>query len=196
MKDDEVDEKVEFQPRGIYIRREDVRDERYGITPGCRGCEAANRGYSEIHDERCRLRIEKAIEEKEPDRYARAMARIGVQSNPEIKKRESTDEGESGREIQEDKRRTVESQETSGPSQTSDITDTAVPSQQSDLTEWSCPRCKMSNPAIYKYCPHCPNKQDTIAVRNPNMMDTSEQQSIPAKSKRSREEREMTHQAR
>ena len=52
MKDDEVDEKVElqsrtFQPRGIYIRREDVRDKRYGITPGCRGCEAANKDTQE-----------------------------------------------------------------------------------------------------------------------------------------------------
>ena len=92
MKDDEVDEKIElqsrkFQPRGIYIRREDVREEKCGITPGCRGCEAANRGYSGIHNERCRLRIEKAIEGKEPDRYARAMARIRVQSDPEVKER-------------------------------------------------------------------------------------------------------------
>ena len=88
MKDDEADEKIElqskkFQPRGIYIRREDVKEEKYGITPGCRGCEAANRGHSGIHNERCRLRIEIAIEGKEPDRYSRAMARIGVQSDPE-----------------------------------------------------------------------------------------------------------------
>ena len=75
----------EFKTRGIYIRREDLREENYGMTPGCRGCEAANRRITGVHNERCRLRIEKAIEEKEPDRYARVMARLSVELQSEDK---------------------------------------------------------------------------------------------------------------
>ena len=75
----------EFRPRGIYIRREDLREDNSGMTPGCRGCEAANRGIIGILNERCRLRIEKAIEEKEPDRYTRVMARLGMELQSEKK---------------------------------------------------------------------------------------------------------------
>ena len=90
MKDDEMDEKVElqsrvFKPRGIYIKKDDLREENYGMTPGCRGCEAANRGISGVHNERCRLRILKAIEEKEPERYTKVMTRLGVESQQEDK---------------------------------------------------------------------------------------------------------------
>jgi hypothetical protein len=103
MKDDESDEKVEvqsrdFKPRGIYIRKEDLREENYGMTPGCKGCEAANRGITGVHNERCRFRIEKAIEGKEPDRYARVMTRLGVESKGDEKKRAPSEEDEEMRE--------------------------------------------------------------------------------------------------
>ena len=48
----------------IYIKKDDVSDSRYGITLGCRGCEAANRGLVRIHSERCRSRIENEIAAK------------------------------------------------------------------------------------------------------------------------------------
>jgi hypothetical protein len=86
-----------FKPRGIYIKKDDLREENYGMTPGCRGCEAANRGISGVHNERCRPRIEKAIEEKEPERYTRVMTRLGVESLQEDKsedKKRASSEGE------------------------------------------------------------------------------------------------------
>ena len=47
------------------------------MTMGCRGCEAANRGVSGVaHNERCRLRVETAISERDPDRYCRALERL------------------------------------------------------------------------------------------------------------------------
>ena len=66
--------------RRIYIRREDVADDRYGLTPGCRGCEAANRGGTGIHNEGCRLRIEKAISIKEPDRFNKVLIKYGLKT--------------------------------------------------------------------------------------------------------------------
>ena len=107
MKDDDVVEKIElqsrdFKPRGMYIRREDLKEEKYGMTPGCRGCEAADRGIPGINNERCRLRVEKAIEEKEPDRYARVMARLGTELQPEEKsgdKKRTSSQEERDREI-------------------------------------------------------------------------------------------------
>ena len=131
MKDDEVDEKVdiqsrEFKPRGIYIRRGDLRDERYGMTPGCKGCEAANRGVSGVHNERCRLRIEQAIESKEPDRYARVMARLKTESK---KDEVSATPLEQDEEMQEGKGEGGENEEKSSSSNM-DISN-----------EWNCPKC-------------------------------------------------------
>ena len=61
----------ESMPRRIYIRKEDVADSKYGLTIGCRGCEAANRGLVGVHSEDCRIRIEKLIALKEPERFDR-----------------------------------------------------------------------------------------------------------------------------
>jgi len=66
----------EVIPRRIYIRREDVSDSKYGLTPGCRGCEAANRGSTGIHNEECRKRIELAISREEPERYNKVFEKI------------------------------------------------------------------------------------------------------------------------
>ena len=154
--DDEMGEKVElqsneFKSRGIYIRKEDLREENYGMMPGCRGCEAANTGITGVHNERCRLRIEKAIEEKEPNRYARALARLSSESQHEDKsggKRRvpSQEEKEEGQ-GKEEKRRRVEP----SPSPTSD--------EQAPST-WTCPRCGECNPMIYKFCPSCTGNQN------------------------------------
>ena len=48
----------EAVPRRIYIRREDVSEEKYGFTLGCKGCEAANGGSTGIHNQQCRKRID------------------------------------------------------------------------------------------------------------------------------------------
>ena len=57
--------------RRIYIRKEDVSKSKYGLTLGCRGCEAANRGLVGVHSEDCRARIEQANALKEPERSER-----------------------------------------------------------------------------------------------------------------------------
>ena len=130
-----------FKPRGIYIKKDDLREENYGMTPGCRGCEAANRGISGVHNERCRLRIEKAIEEKEPERYTRVMTRLGVESlhedKSEDKKRPSSEGEEDEGRKKEEKMRKVESSTSSSP-------------EGQHVKQWVCPRCNQCNPAIYK----------------------------------------------
>ena len=56
--------------RGLYITKTDLKEDKYGVTPGCKGCIASNKGKpSTLHDDRCRARIEELIKEKEPDRY-------------------------------------------------------------------------------------------------------------------------------
>ena len=45
------------------------------MTPGCKGCEAFNRGVQGNHNDRCRLRIEKAILE-DPDRYLKVLTKL------------------------------------------------------------------------------------------------------------------------
>ena len=60
-----------MKPRRIYIRKEDVSDSKHGLRPGCRGCEAANRGPVGIHNERCRNRIEAEVLKKDPERHSR-----------------------------------------------------------------------------------------------------------------------------
>ena len=70
-------------PRGIHITKEDIK--RYGVTPGCRGCIAANRGEKpRTHIERCRARVEGKVMEDDPDRYHRVlerMSRENIESN-------------------------------------------------------------------------------------------------------------------
>jgi len=55
MKDDEVMVGAgpvikESKPRRIYITRHDIASDKYGITPGCKGCEAINRGTHGQHE--------------------------------------------------------------------------------------------------------------------------------------------------
>ena len=50
----------------ISSRKEDVRKERYGLTIGRKGVDAATGGVNGIHNERCTDRIEKEISLKEP----------------------------------------------------------------------------------------------------------------------------------
>ena len=45
----------EVIPRRIYIRREDISESNYGLTPGCKGCDEANRGSTGIHSEACQV---------------------------------------------------------------------------------------------------------------------------------------------
>ena len=60
-------EKAAAKPRRFYIRKADVQ--RYGYTPGCRGCEAIVVGdptfAARNHSEKCRKRIQEAMERDE-----------------------------------------------------------------------------------------------------------------------------------
>ena len=56
-------------PRRIYIKKDDVSNNKYGLTAGCRGCEAANTGLVGIHSESCRARMEKEIAAKDPETF-------------------------------------------------------------------------------------------------------------------------------
>jgi hypothetical protein len=72
----------------VYITKKDL--ETYGPTVGCRGCRAANRGETSIpHNERCRARIEKEIESKDPGRINKELDRMSkvIEENEERKKR-------------------------------------------------------------------------------------------------------------
>ena len=70
-------------PRRIYITKEDLSESKYGLTLGCRGCEAANRGLVGVHSEDCRARIEKAIAAKEPERSERVIQILTKQASHE-----------------------------------------------------------------------------------------------------------------
>ena len=73
-KDAQVREPVS---RGVYITKSDLRPDKYGLTPGCRGCIASNRGKPPLpHDERCRVRIEDMIKDNELERYEKALDRV------------------------------------------------------------------------------------------------------------------------
>ena len=59
--------KEEYIPRRLRIRKADL--EKYGYTVGCPGCRAANRGGTAInHNEECRQRITKKLEEDGDER--------------------------------------------------------------------------------------------------------------------------------
>ena len=60
-----------------YIRREDVADSKYGLAPGCKGYEAANRGITGIHSEACRKREEAEISNKDSARYKTGLEMMG-----------------------------------------------------------------------------------------------------------------------
>ena len=63
------------QVRRLKIRREDIM--KYGITLGCPGCRAVNRGVKGVnHNEKCRARMEKEISTSEPERMDAAVARM------------------------------------------------------------------------------------------------------------------------
>ena len=58
----------ESTTRRLYIVKDDIK--KYNLTPGCKGCIAANRGTTAIqHNEECRKRIENAIALDNPDRF-------------------------------------------------------------------------------------------------------------------------------
>ena len=62
--------------RRKYLRREEMSDNQYGRTLGCKRCETANRGSNGIHNETCRLRVEKAMSIKEPDRFNEVFVKL------------------------------------------------------------------------------------------------------------------------
>ena len=69
---------VELRPGkalGIWITKREVM--KYGITPGCAGCVAQNRGRTGVaHNAKCRERMEEMMQEHEPDKYNKAVTRM------------------------------------------------------------------------------------------------------------------------
>ena len=64
-----------IQVRRIYISNKDL--EKHGVTIGCRGCEAQNRGIRGVnHNEGCRRRIESAIQDNDPERFGQVLSRL------------------------------------------------------------------------------------------------------------------------
>ena len=58
---------VDFQPRRVYLRSKDV--EKFGATPGCRGCRAVMSGTTAAgHSEACRARITSEMMNDDCDR--------------------------------------------------------------------------------------------------------------------------------
>ena len=77
----------ESKPWRICITRHDIAKDKYGLTVGCRGCEAINRGQHGQPYERCKARIEKGIIEKDPERFNRVFVKL-IQMTEEGTKRD------------------------------------------------------------------------------------------------------------
>jgi len=64
-----------FVARAVEFLKEDIK--KYGMSPGCAGCTAANRGTPAVnHSDSCRIRIEKLMSEDRRPIYMRAMDRL------------------------------------------------------------------------------------------------------------------------
>ena len=67
----------EFEARSVKVQRFSIRAEhvkKYGMTPGCRGCIAANRGdIARTHSEECRERMMEKIEAAGPEKERERM---------------------------------------------------------------------------------------------------------------------------
>ena len=75
---------------GIWITKREVI--KYGITPRCAGCIAQNGGRTGVaHHARCRERMEKLMQEHEPEKYDKAVTRMlksSIEEEPEAEKME------------------------------------------------------------------------------------------------------------
>ena len=95
-----VAEKQPAKPRRFYIRGPII--ERYGYTPGCRGCEAVLAGdptaVSRNHAEKCRKRMTKAMEKGEFGKRRREDAQARMEE-AESKSAKVDDEGERRRNL-------------------------------------------------------------------------------------------------
>ena len=81
----------------LYITRQDIKD--YKPSIGCRGCEAVNRGKSGIpHNERCRRRIEREMQEKDPDRINKELERMSERILENKKRKMEEDKTEESKE--------------------------------------------------------------------------------------------------
>ena len=67
-------------PRSFYVKRDDVKPEKYGYTQGCRSCDRLMRtGHSEVaHDASCRERIFRLMEQDESERVDAFRQRRGA----------------------------------------------------------------------------------------------------------------------
>ena len=91
-----LDEGILLRPtmgRRMYIAKDDV--DRMGMTPGCRGCIAANRGEApKNHSEECRTRMETAVSAYDTERFERALDRyMKIMGNTEKTTKKSEKKG-------------------------------------------------------------------------------------------------------
>ena len=89
---------VTWSPGGLHIRRDDVLESKFGFTPGCKGCEAANRGSTGIHNEACRNRTEsrQLSLSKEPERNSKVLETIGMMAKEDMQAQESSEVNQGG----------------------------------------------------------------------------------------------------
>ena len=80
---DKPPEPKEFYRRIIRITRDDVRQA--GMTPGCEGCVAANRGIaSRPHSEECRMRMEEHMSKRQDKRVERYEKRLAEEVEKQV----------------------------------------------------------------------------------------------------------------
>ena len=155
----------ETQVWRIYITREAVSDRRYGLTIGCDGCKAANRGQpGGPHSKSCHERIEQAIEKRDPERYSRNLLRM---LEREVSKSENEPASKRLRPAQEPPPAT----DADGQASPTDDNSTQPASSSTSPTDWSCPPCGHVNPHRYKFCPNCPSSLSTDGTALPTATD-------------------------
>ena len=60
-----------------HISKQDVWEDEYGMSPGCKGCIAANRGVTGVlHNERRRETVEGEMRVREPERCEANLRRV------------------------------------------------------------------------------------------------------------------------
>ena len=79
-------------PRNVFVCKDDVSKERYGVTIGFHEGEGANRGITGIHNGTCRERMDSAISEKGIDRLENVVMKL---SSHDMRKFDETKEADS-----------------------------------------------------------------------------------------------------
>ena len=79
----------EPEPQDVIRRRAGITKtdiEKYGMTPGCHGCVAQNRGRRGNHTEECRKRMEGFMARGKDSRIDRYATRVAVEAERMVRK--------------------------------------------------------------------------------------------------------------